>query len=54
MEKVKFPEIAREKSGSLEKILSIRVLECDVILVGRVIWGKNKFEVKILKKLFPL
>ena len=36
IEKVKLPEIPVEKLGSFEKILSIRVLDVEVILVGRV------------------
>ena len=39
MEKVKFPDTPCKKLGAFEKILSIRVFECDVILVGRVMWG---------------
>ena len=38
-----FPEIAFSDM-SVEKKLSIRVLECEVIRVGDVIWGTKKFE----------
>ena len=37
MENVKLPELPFAKSGSFENILSIRVLDLDVILVGKVI-----------------
>ena len=38
-----FPEIAFSDM-SIEKILSIRVIECEVIRVGDVIWGTKEVE----------
>ena len=45
-----FPEIAFSDM-SVEKILSIRVLECEVIRVGDVIWGAKEAEYFDLKNL---
>ena len=45
MENVKFPDTQFSKLGLFENMLSIRVLDLEVILVGRVMWGINKLAV---------
>ena len=48
---VTIPPEVKEESKKLLKILSIRVLDLAVILVGLVIWGRRKLEWLVSKKL---
>ena len=43
------PDIVPDSVG-LEKMLSIKVLECSVTLVGRRIWGRIRLEPKMSRK----
>ena len=46
---VKFPDLPCEKLGTLENMLSIKVFECGVILVGWIIWGTSRLDEKVSK-----
>ena len=50
IENVKFPEVQFSKSGLFENMLSIKVWDRLVILVGSVMWGTKRLEVSVSKK----